>query len=80
MQTLSWKQFYRNYLELSNKVPSYRLGQHFIIMFIKDENADEELSGLWNQTNQVLAINQCLKVIDKYQWDMDKLPIIDKGE
>ena len=80
METISWKQFYRNYLALRDDVSSLRLGQYFIIMFIKDENSDDVLTGLWNQDNRVLAINQCMKVIDKYQWDVSALPICNRGD
>ena len=76
--TMTWKQFYKSYLELSNKVPSYRLGQHFINVFIKDESVDSELAVLWSESNQVLAINQCLRLIEQYQWDMEALPIVQR--
>lgn len=78
METISWKQFYRNYLALSDDVPSLRLGQYFIIMFILDEH-DDVLDGLWDQNDRVMAINQCMKVIDKYQWNVEALQIVDRG-
>ena len=71
---MTYTQFYRNFLNLKVEVPSYRLGQYFINLFIKDET-DPVLKGLWNKTDREAA-EQIHKVIDKYQWNVMDLPLM----
>lgn len=78
LQTISWTDFYQSFITIKDSVPSYRLGQHFINTFIKDET-DPDLDGLWDKTDSVAA-EHCFEIIKKYQWDVQKLPIINIGE
>jgi hypothetical protein len=51
-------------------------------MFIYDtseETCDEVCKGLWNKTGDQ-AFEQCFKIIEKYQWDVDKLPLINRNK
>ena len=71
---MTYTQFYRNFLNLKVEVPSYRLGQYFINLFIKDET-DPVLKGLWDKTDTE-ASEQIKTVLDKYQWDVMDLPLM----
>ena len=71
---MTYAQFYRNFLNLKVNVPSYRLGQYFINLFIKDET-DAVLKGLWDKTDTE-ASEQIKTVLDKYQWDVMDLPLM----
>ncbi len=78
MQTMNWIQFYESYLKIYQDSPDYRLGQHFVNLFIKDDSS-LLLQGLWNKTGDE-ASTQIMHVIECFQWDMNKLPLVDKGE
>lgn len=70
---ISWKQ-------INDRVPSYRLGQHFINLFIKDCSdftCSEVCKGLWNKTGDE-AFKQIKDIINVYQWDLNDLPIMNK--
>lgn len=78
MRTISWVDFYKTFISIKETVPSYRLGQHFINMFIKDES-DEVVQGLWKKSGDA-AFFQCQEVINKYQWDVQALPVVNRFE
>jgi len=67
-----------DYTEKSVKSPNYRLGQHFINLFIEDES-DPIFNGLW-QADQKEAFIIILDVMKAYQWDYDNMPLKSKGE
>ena len=73
LQTISWTDFYKNFITIHDRNPDYRLGQHFINMLIVHES-DELLEGLWYMTGDE-AFMECMKIIDKYQWDVTALPL-----
>jgi hypothetical protein len=78
MQTTSWQDFYESFLKIKETCPSYRLGQHFMNMFIRDRSeltCDEVCKGLWDKTDDE-AFTQCFEVINKYQWDVQELPLV----
>lgn len=82
MQTTTWQEFYKSFLSVLETTPSYRLGQHFMNMFIYDcseYTCDEVCKGLWNKTGDQ-AFTQCMEVINKYQWDTQKLPLVNRGK
>lgn len=72
---MTYADFYKSYLAIKEKNPSYRLGQHFVIMFIKDECSDPEVRSLWNAKDEK-ATAMIKNVIDKYQWDMNNMPVL----
>ena len=67
---------YTTYYTIKETNPSYRLGQHFINLCIKDES-DPLLNGLWEKDG-VEAEEIILKVIDTYQWDCYNLPVVNE--
>ncbi|AGG57810.1 hypothetical protein VPBG_00038 [Vibrio phage helene 12B3] len=82
MQTTTWQQFYKSFLQVLETTPSYRLGQHFMNMFIYDTSeftCDEACKGLWNKTGDQ-AFTQCFEIINKYQWDVENLPLVDRSK
>lgn len=77
MQTITWQQFYKSYRAIHEGVPSYRLGQHFCNLFIRDSDpttCDPVVKGLWNKTGEE-AFSQCFKIIEHYHWDVNELPL-----
>ncbi len=47
-------------------------------MFISSRGdllCDEEVKGLWNKTGDEAVIH-CWEIIEKYQWDLQALPLI----
>ena len=77
-KTITWSEFYESFIVLKESVPSYRLGQHFMNMFIMDRSeltCDEVCKGLWGKTGDE-AVLQCYQVINKYQWSTQKLPLL----
>lgn len=82
MQTITWQEFYKSYLILKVCNRSYRLGQHFMNMFIyycSERTCDEVCKGLWEKTGEP-AFEQCMEVINKYQWDTQNLPMIERSK
>lgn len=75
----SYQDFHRNFMQIKENVPSYRLGQHFCNLFLRDSESDEVSRGLFQKTGDVAAM-QIYDVIKTYQWDMDDLPIRDFEE
>lgn len=72
--TIPWDEFYSTYRELRNEVPSYRLGQHFVNLFIKDRSSDA-YNKLWNLP-EAGAMRVILRTIEDFQWDLGKLPLV----
>jgi hypothetical protein len=79
VNTITWSEFYQSFAVISKYNHHYRLGQHFINMFVKDSNSDEVFEGLW-ESDSFDAHAIINKVIEKYQWDLLKLPVVDRGE
>ncbi len=75
---MTYAEFYQDYIKLREQTPNYRLGQHFIDLFIKDD-CDPLLEGLWqaNERDAVLIISN---IVNTYQWDYSSMPLLDKGE
>lgn len=75
---MTYVEFYQDYIKLREQTPNYRLGQHFINLFIKDES-DPVLEGLW-QANERDALLIISNIVNTYQWDYSSIPLLDKGE
>ncbi|AUR86393.1 hypothetical protein NVP1084O_186 [Vibrio phage 1.084.O._10N.261.49.F5] len=74
----TWQDFYKGFIEIKEKVPSYRLGQHFMNLFIEDDyQSDMMFKGLWDKTGDA-AMTQIMEIINVYQWDTQDLPIMNK--
>lgn len=76
--SMSWPEFIRSYNKAKRNVQDYRLGQHFMNLFIKDKSdltCDECLKGLWQKDGKE-ALDQIAKVVEKYNWDLNQLPVI----
>lgn len=74
----TYQDFITSWKQIHDKVPSYRIGQHWINLFIKDEQACEVMvKGLWNKTGDE-AFQQIKDIIDVYQWDYNDLPVMNK--
>ncbi len=78
IKTITWQQFHSEFFDTKVVYPTYRLGQHFINTFIKDES-DEIVEGLWGKDG-LDAVAQCYEIIEKYQWDIQNLPVVDRDE
>ena len=74
---MTYAEFYQDYNKISEQTPSYRIGQHFINLFIEDES-DPLLEGLW-QADYRDAVLMISNIINTYQWDYDNLPLLDRG-
>ena len=72
---MTYSEFYRSYLNAKVTTKSYRLGQHFINLFVADEHTDPVFKGLWEKTDTE-ASEQIRQVITRYQWDELDLPLI----
>jgi hypothetical protein len=72
---MQFRQFCESYKRV--KPDGIRVGQHFINLFIKGET-DPSLDELWNNTDVTDSIDLCLKVIERYQWDLQSLRVINK--
>ncbi|QKN88431.1 hypothetical protein vBValSX1_38 [Vibrio phage vB_ValS_X1] len=74
LKTISIHALILEYSGVSEKEPSYRLGQHFINRCVRDDK-DPLLAGLWEETDPEMASIQILKVCDAWQWDLRNLPV-----
>ena len=72
--TITWNEFYTSYMGYRKLVPSYRLGQHFVNLFIKDRSSDLA-NKLWNLP-EAGAMHVTLRTIEDLQWDLDKLLLV----
>lgn len=75
--TMTYNEFIQDYVAVKKEQPDYRLGQHFINLFIKDES-DSGLNELWEKDGEE-AISQILEVLFKYQWDFNKLIVVQRN-
>lgn len=76
----TYQDFHKSWQDIHDKVPSYRLGQYFCSLFLKnttDDNCDSIVKGLWEKTGEE-AYEQINDIIKVYQWDLDDLPIMKK--
>lgn len=74
MKTVRYNEWKTRYYKYYN-VGGYRLGQHFINCFIKDEHSTVLTKGLWEMTNKVEVESSITAIVDEYQWDWDALQI-----
>ena len=74
---MTYVEFHQDYNKISEETPSYRIGQHFINLFIEDES-DPLIKGLW-QANHADAMIIIFKVMWVYQWDQNDMPLIVEG-
>jgi len=74
MKTMTYLEFVQDYVRIKQNNPSYRFGQHFINLFIKEES-DVAIQGLWDKTEDE-AIIQIYYIIEKYQWDFNCLVVV----
>lgn len=75
---MTYAEFYQDYKQLREQNPSYRLGQHFINLFIEDES-DPLIEGLW-QASHADAMSTIFNVMWAYQWNHNDMPLRVKGE
>ena len=72
----TYQDFHKSWKDIHDRVPSYRIGQHWVNLFIKDEMSNEVMiKGLWEKTGEE-AYEQINDIIQVYQWDLDDLPIM----
>lgn len=76
MKTQSLSDFYKEFYAIKKNVPSYRLGQHFINKFVKDEHSDSLFKGLWNMRGESVVKSRIHIILETYQWDVDNLVIV----
>ena len=77
---MTYQQFIEDYNQLINDTAvgkTYRLGQHFINLFIKDSSS-AEMQCLWNQSDIESAKFAICVFIDDMQWDWEDLPLLKK--
>lgn len=74
-ETISFKDLIAEYTTIKQGVPSYRLGQHFINTCIKESSSDFYCK-LWNEEDDVAAIDAICDIADQYCWYLSKLPKI----
>lgn len=75
MKTISLIEFFKSYREKAVDCPSYRMGQHFINLFVEDDCSDEIFSGLWEETNNDVVCKRILSICYRYQWDLNALAV-----
>lgn len=78
IETTSLAELVYEYQVIKQKVPSYRLGQHFINTCIKESSSDFYCK-LWNEEDEVEALKIIGDVAADYCWFLWKLPKIDRG-
>ena len=69
--------FTKEYFQIRKGCPSYRLGQHFINMFIVESSTDF-MCKLWNEEITDLAQFMINDFIEENQWDYNDLPLLEK--
>lgn len=70
----TYQDFHRNFMQIKEKSPNYRLGQHFCNLFLKDPESHEVSRGLDSKTGDEAAM-QIYEVIKEYCWSLDDLPL-----
>ena len=71
---MTFDDFLMDYQDKHQQCESYRLGQHFINLFIKDSSS-LRFQKLWNESNFKLAKFEICEFINEVQWDYEDLPI-----
>ena len=75
---MTYQQFLADYYTLisdPNIGKTYRLGQHFINLFIKDSSS-HRMQCLWNETRIKIAEFGICDYIEEMQWDYEDLPLL----
>ena len=71
---MTFDEFLLDYQDKHQQCESYRLGQHFINLFIKDSSS-LRFQKLWNEWDFELAKFEICEYINEVQWDYEDLPI-----
>lgn len=71
--------FVREYNKIKETTPSYRIGQYFCSMFLRDSSTPE-LCSLWNEWDEDKALVSIHDIIQRYDWDYYDLPLLDKNK
>ena len=71
---MTFDEFLLDYRDKHEQCESYRLGQHFINLFIKDSSS-LRFQKLWNERNFKLAKFDICEYINEVHWDCEDLPI-----
>lgn len=77
---MTYQEFEQEYFNLISdpKVgDTYRLGQHFINLFIKDSSS-YGMQKLWNEKVIDTARERIHYVIESHDWDWNDLPVLEK--
>lgn len=74
-KTITLHEFDKSFQKIHASNHDYRIGQHFINLFIKDSSSDE-MCRLWNEKDQDKAGEMIVEIIQRYQWDFRKLPVL----
>ncbi|QCQ57746.1 hypothetical protein ACHELOUS_171 [Vibrio phage Achelous] len=69
---MTYTEFELNFFRIQSKVREYRLGQHFINMFILDNSSLPP--ELWYETNIEKARAMIYQIMDDYCWEWDSMP------
>ena len=77
MKTISWGQFCDSHTTIQKDIPDYRLGQHFINLFIKDSMSDERFDRLWN-LDDADSVRLIYEICLDYQWDFNNLVLLER--
>ena len=75
----SIQDFTKEFYEIKETSPTYRVGQFFITKFIKDSTS-EEMQELWNEEFTTLAFFKINEIIERWDWDYNDLPILIQSE
>ena len=70
---MTYVDFLQDYFDKRKKCEDYRLGQHFINLFIKDSSTPR-MCTLWEEKDVLKAEKQIHEIINILQWDYDDLP------
>ena len=68
--------FYKEFTAINKETPSYRVGQHFCNLFIKDSST-EEMCKLYNEENIKEGWVLIDNLINSWDWDYLDLPLLD---
>lgn len=70
---MTYVDFLQDYFDKRKQCEDYRLGQHFINLFIKDSSTPR-MCTLWEEKDVLKAEKQIHEIIKILQWDYDDLP------
>lgn len=71
--TISYGEFKKDFFRLQGSAPTYRIGQHFINCFIKQEDNTTKYTVLWNKRDINTAEQLIFELINQLQWDINNL-------